>query len=312
MALSSFSSRETVPPQSFGSEMTNCFQPNIEAELLAAEELLKYYQLDYNCSILPNNLFLDDHPCHDTYNLLNLENYHPDTTSDDLLLLPHLTTPDMLPQLDFYPYPYPKRQKCFQDFVYPEFTPATFYDAFAPDSCPLPELFPAPGVFATPLLTFNQHPEETVTDSNKSKVNDYEIGFAAKKKVEEKCVTAQSIAARERRRKITEKTQELGKLVPGGSKMNTAEMLTAAYNFVKYLQAQVGILEFMGSFKELKGAPPAEELRAVAFPIIQEKLYLENNCLVPEKFVEILAKHFDAQSKPSLSNNLHQLLTSSG
>ncbi|PQQ18914.1 hypothetical protein Pyn_13412 [Prunus yedoensis var. nudiflora] len=313
MALSSFSNPEMVPPQSFGSEMTNCFQPNIEAELLAAEELLKYYQLDYNCSILPNNLlFLDDHPCHDPYNLLNLENYHPDTTSDDQLLLPHLTTPDMFPQLDFYPYPYPKRQKCFQDFVYPEFTPATFYDAFATDSCPLPELLPAPGVFATPLLTFNQHPEETVTDSNKSKVNDYEIGFIAKKKVEEKCVSAQSIAARERRRKITEKTQELGKLVPGGSKMNTAEMLTAAYNFVKYLQAQVGILEFMGSFKELKGAPPAEELQVVAFPIIQEKLYLENNCLVPEKFVEILAKHFDAQSKPSLSNNLHQLLTSSG
>ncbi|XP_020417804.1 transcription factor bHLH52 [Prunus persica] len=313
-----------VPPQSFGSVMTNFFQPNIEAELLAAEELLKYYQLDYNRSILPNNLFLDDHPCHDPYNLVNLENYHLDTTSDDHLFLPHLTTPDMFPQLDFYSHPYPKRQKCFQDFVYPEFTPATFYDAFPPDSCPLPELLPAPGVFATPLLTFNQHLEETVTDSNKSKVNDYEIGFTAKKKVEEKCVSAQSIAARERRRKITEKTQELGKLVPGGSKMNTAEMLTAAYNFVKYLRAQVGILEFMGSFQgfyanplllymqELKGAPPAEELQVVAFPIIQEKLYLKNNCLVPEKFVEILAKHFDAQSKPSLSNNLHQLLTSSG
>jgi len=64
--------------------------------------------------------------------------------------------------------------------------------------------------------------------------------------------------------------------------------------------------------QELKGAPPAEELQVVAFPIIQEKLYLENNCLVPEKFVEILAKHFDAQSKPLLSNNLHQLLTSIG
>ncbi|KAJ1377906.1 Myc-type, basic helix-loop-helix [Sesbania bispinosa] len=48
------------------------------------------------------------------------------------------------------------------------------------------------------------------------------------KKANERIISAQSIAARERRRKITEKTQELGKLVPGGPKMNTAEMLHAA------------------------------------------------------------------------------------
>lgn len=36
-------------------------------------------------------------------------------------------------------------------------------------------------------------------------------------------LSAQSVAARERR-KITEKTRELGKIVPGGEKMNTAEM----------------------------------------------------------------------------------------
>lgn len=62
--------------------------------------------------------------------------------------------------------------------------------------------------------------------------------------------------------------------------------------------------------QELKEAPPIEELQVVASPVLQEKLYLENNCLVPKKYVEILTKHFDAQSKPSLSNNLNQLLTS--
>lgn len=64
-------------------------------------------------------------------------------------------------------------------------------------------------------------------------------------------LSAQSIAARQRRRKITEKTQELGKLIPGSPKMNTAEMFQAAYKYIKYLQAQVGILEFMGSYHQV-------------------------------------------------------------
>ncbi|GMN64809.1 hypothetical protein TIFTF001_033861 [Ficus carica] len=62
-------------------------------------------------------------------------------------------------------------------------------------------------------------------------------------------VSAQSIAARERRRKITEKTQELGKLIPGGNKMNTAEMLQAAYKYVKFLQAQVTVLQLLRSIQ---------------------------------------------------------------
>ena len=62
-------------------------------------------------------------------------------------------------------------------------------------------------------------------------------------------LSAQSIAARERRRKITEKTQQLGRLIPGGSKMNTAEMFHAASKYVKFLQAQLAILQFMGSFQ---------------------------------------------------------------
>lgn len=61
-------------------------------------------------------------------------------------------------------------------------------------------------------------------------------------------LSAQSMAARERRRKITEKTQELGKLIPATSqKMNTAEMFEAAFKYIKFLQAQVGILEAMSS-----------------------------------------------------------------
>ncbi|MCL7040039.1 hypothetical protein MKW94_007848, partial [Papaver nudicaule] len=59
-------------------------------------------------------------------------------------------------------------------------------------------------------------------------------------------LSTQSVAARERRRKISEKTQQLGRLIPGASKMNTAEMFHAAYKYIKFLQAQIGILGVMG------------------------------------------------------------------
>lgn len=67
--------------------------------------------------------------------------------------------------------------------------------------------------------------------------------------------SAQSIAARQRRRKITEKTQELGKLIPGGQKMNTAEMFSAAFKYIKFLQTQVRILETMASIHQVIFVP---------------------------------------------------------
>lgn len=58
-------------------------------------------------------------------------------------------------------------------------------------------------------------------------------------------LSAQSMAARVRRRKISQKTLELGKLVPGGHRMTTAEMFQAAFKYIKFLQAQVGVLQLM-------------------------------------------------------------------
>ena len=46
-----------------------------------------------------------------------------------------------------------------------------------------------------------------------------------KKKGNERTISPQSLVARQRRRKITKKTQELENLVPGEPKMNTTEML---------------------------------------------------------------------------------------
>ncbi|GMN58866.1 hypothetical protein TIFTF001_027964 [Ficus carica] len=101
-------------------------------------------------------------------------------------------------------------------------------------------------------------------------------------------VSPQSIAARERRRKITEKTQELGKLIPGGNKMSTAEMFQAAYKYVKFLQAQISILQSVGSsIREMKEEPVhIKELQVLASSVVQQKLYSEEKCLVPKQFVD--------------------------
>ncbi|XWS10370.1 hypothetical protein CRYUN_Cryun39dG0071500 [Craigia yunnanensis] len=124
------------------------------------------------------------------------------------------------------------------------------------------------------------------------------------KKISERCVSVQSIAARERRRKITEKTQELGKLVPGGNKMNTAEMLQASFKYIKYLQTQVGILQVMDSFLENENASCKKNMQIVASPKVQEKLYMEDKCLVPKDVVFSLT----TLSKPPLSDELSRLL----
>ncbi|XP_011085608.2 transcription factor bHLH52-like [Sesamum indicum] len=125
-------------------------------------------------------------------------------------------------------------------------------------------------------------------------------------------LSAQSIAARERRRKITEKTQELGKLIPGGQRMNTAEMFQAAYKYIKYLQAQVGILEFMGSYypQEDGDSFECEQVHGLVESwLIQEKLYSIEKCLVPQKLVQELASHHQIfESKPQVLDQVRQLI----
>ncbi|KAH7865855.1 hypothetical protein Vadar_012150 [Vaccinium darrowii] len=60
----------------------------------------------------------------------------------------------------------------------------------------------------------------------------------------------QSVAARERRHRISHRFKILQSLVPGGSKMDTVSMLDEAIHYVKFLKTQIWLHQTMFNFMD--------------------------------------------------------------
>ncbi|KAG2543789.1 hypothetical protein PVAP13_9NG759100 [Panicum virgatum] len=127
--------------------------------------------------------------------------------------------------------------------------------------------------------------------------------------------SVQSAAARQRRKRISEKTAELSRLIPGGHKMNTAEMLEEAARHVKLLQAQVGVLALMRTVgsTENEEVPSMAQEQMHALLVrgsVQERLAAEGKCLVPRKLVDAVASDSSVKSNALVSRDLARFVAS--
>ena len=75
----------------------------------------------------------------------------------------------------------------------------------------------------------------------------------------------QSVAARHRRERISERIRILQRLVPGGTKMDTASMLDEAIHYVKFLKTQVQSLERASSADN--NIRPLNAAGQIGFPV---------------------------------------------
>ncbi|URD94429.1 Helix-loop-helix DNA-binding domain [Musa troglodytarum] len=97
----------------------------------------------------------------------------------------------------------------------------------------------------------------------------------------------QTVAARQRRERLSERLRTLQRLVPGGSKLDIASVLDEAANYLKFLKSQVKVLETLGN-----GSNPANSSTTVSpFPVpLNQAFPMQKNLFRPPKIVNAWKK----------------------
>lgn len=75
----------------------------------------------------------------------------------------------------------------------------------------------------------------------------------------------QSVAARERRHRISNRFKILQSMVPGGTKMDTVSMLEEAIHYVKYLKTQIWLHQAMMSVQGPSSSTTSTSSTCLAF-----------------------------------------------
>uniref|UniRef100_A0ACD5VH69 Uncharacterized protein n=3 Tax=Avena sativa TaxID=4498 RepID=A0ACD5VH69_AVESA len=85
----------------------------------------------------------------------------------------------------------------------------------------------------------------------------------------------QTVAARLRRERVSDRLRVLQKLVPGGSKMDTASMLDEAASYLKFLKSQVQAMETLGTANSSSTGNAA--MSAASTTRLQQRYYGNNS-----------------------------------
>ncbi|XP_010478497.1 PREDICTED: transcription factor bHLH52-like [Camelina sativa] len=250
-----------------------------------------------------DTFFFQAQPQHQLHQPLHLE----EALSPSLCEFSHFYEPFLPPQDIFLPspktevfnesqdldafFPTPKHQKLINSSFH-----FNTNDPFFPS--PNPNLLDS---FITETSNFS---EFLVPDFSPA----FKVGWSDKCDTKKPELSAQSIAARKRRRRITEKTHELGKLIPGSQKHNTAEMFQAAAKYVKFLQAQIEIFQLKQTNTWESSKVGREMQFLLASQGIQEKLSTEEVCVVPREMVQVLKAEECILRNPRISRDLNKLL----